>query len=667
MAAELLTDASRALDGNASPYAGAKWTFFLSGTSTPANVYADANLSTSLGSSVTADAGGKFVPIYFDSSVKYRGVLKNADASVTIYDIDPINPGVIAEFGLGTGAGLVGFDQSETYTAGSLGDRLSKEVYVTDPPFNATGNGVTYDTAAVQAAIAHLKDLGGGILKFPPGNYRIASSLVVDFDGLILDGAGQEQTQLWIQHNGAAISFTSAVANLPNAKFSVNRMKIVNKQGYALDLNGFPQDNMLGSTGLKLFECFGSSFTDLLIEGFEKSLDIDDSALLEFYNFTDRNCWTGRYFSGFSNHIAFRGGVVNNSSIDTDRDEVRAIIFDNVDIEAASQTITLGDGAVFKNCRIERLHISRDWFKWFQINGDDNLFIDGTRLFWDGTTLPGDGEDEFFIEVAGERNTIEVPYVYNHERVIKLTTASRNNLISWQAPFNDYANSNSNPLYLFSRRFLIDGGTNNRIEWLGDTSRVTTQGQYVQRSEGALNSYLRYEVLGNLTISGGAGLIVASSDIAGPFSVPAANVNVKKFTLEAASIHRAFAAPSGLTGDGTKKFGFSAWIYIPSGSTGVTRVRLGPGDGTFVNLYQTDGASKWHHVVGFHQTPNGDPVQWMIEAEGDDGDVFYVAFPSLGDGSCISYVDRKSSDTTNNRIDAPSFDSNMIRYDAALV
>lgn len=91
MAAELFSPPSRALDANASPYSGATWTFYATGTTTPQPVFAEADLSPSLGSVVTADAGGKFPNIYLDSSLVYRGVCKNADASVTLHDIDPIN------------------------------------------------------------------------------------------------------------------------------------------------------------------------------------------------------------------------------------------------------------------------------------------------------------------------------------------------------------------------------------------------------------------------------------------------------------------------------------------------------------------------------------------------------------------------------------------------
>lgn len=79
-----------ALDSNGNPLSGAKWKFYLTGTSTPASVYSDASLTTSLGSSVTANGSGRFAAIYYDEGVSTRAVLETSGGTV-IQDIDPIN------------------------------------------------------------------------------------------------------------------------------------------------------------------------------------------------------------------------------------------------------------------------------------------------------------------------------------------------------------------------------------------------------------------------------------------------------------------------------------------------------------------------------------------------------------------------------------------------
>lgn len=82
----------QATDNDGNPVAGAKWELYLTATSTPTNAYSNSILTTSLGSTVTADSSGWFVPIYFDDSVTYRAVLKtSAGAVIGGKDIDPVN------------------------------------------------------------------------------------------------------------------------------------------------------------------------------------------------------------------------------------------------------------------------------------------------------------------------------------------------------------------------------------------------------------------------------------------------------------------------------------------------------------------------------------------------------------------------------------------------
>lgn len=70
---------------------GAYLQFYESESTTPANVYSNADLSTSLGSVVTADVNGQFVPIYLDSATTYRIQLYDQD-DILQWDIDPYLP-----------------------------------------------------------------------------------------------------------------------------------------------------------------------------------------------------------------------------------------------------------------------------------------------------------------------------------------------------------------------------------------------------------------------------------------------------------------------------------------------------------------------------------------------------------------------------------------------
>lgn len=67
--------------------------------------------------------------------------------------------------------------------------------------FGATGDGVTDDTAAIQAALDHMDSVGGGTLYFPEGTYLISSYLTVH-PMTIIRGAGYGSTNITSAHVG---------------------------------------------------------------------------------------------------------------------------------------------------------------------------------------------------------------------------------------------------------------------------------------------------------------------------------------------------------------------------------------------------------------------------------------------------------------------------------
>jgi hypothetical protein len=183
MSAAWFSPPSKALDANASPYGGATWSFYQTGTLTPLNVYADASLSTSLGAVVTADSSGKFANIYFDSTLVYRGVCKDSSGAITLHDIDPVN------------ADVLGFSYDDDYAEGSIPRSLQAYINVKDAPFNAKGDDSTDDTAAIAAAItAALTD--GKAVYLPAGTYKVSSRTTVTFPN---PAVGPEATNYFAQ------------------------------------------------------------------------------------------------------------------------------------------------------------------------------------------------------------------------------------------------------------------------------------------------------------------------------------------------------------------------------------------------------------------------------------------------------------------------------------
>jgi hypothetical protein len=215
--------ANRAFDSNGFPEAGATVKLYQSGTTTPANFYADNALTISLGSTLVANAAGRLVTVaYQDTSTPFR--LKVFDANGDeLDDIDPYYFGLNTVANLPNGATVVNRTALASITNVTNGqsailsesgregtfvfstDDLSAEVaadplqgiYV--PPssdttgasgawvrkfdgavqvnwFGAKGDGATDDRAAIQAAINHVSSAGGGTVLFPAGTHLVGKN-----------------------------------------------------------------------------------------------------------------------------------------------------------------------------------------------------------------------------------------------------------------------------------------------------------------------------------------------------------------------------------------------------------------------------------------------------------------------------------------------------------
>lgn len=218
MAAELLTDASRALDANASPYSGAKWTFYATGTSTPQAVYADAALTTPLSNPVVADAGGKFVPIYFNASLRYRGVLTDSTGATTIADIDPINPSVLSALAEDTGADIVGTSDGSTVQEklDAYGTMMVGEEHVNAKNrFSLAGGNDSGDAAKMITGLASISP--GAVVHLPADNYRWTQKVSVPIKcdirlhgGVVTGDFGLNTTDYLIETNFADSGNTDA-------------------------------------------------------------------------------------------------------------------------------------------------------------------------------------------------------------------------------------------------------------------------------------------------------------------------------------------------------------------------------------------------------------------------------------------------------------------------
>ena len=107
-------------------------------------------------------------------------------------------------------ASLVGYSPYGTGAiATSVQTKLRESISVKD--FGAVGDGVTDDTAAIQAAIDAVYGMGGGRLLFPSGTYKVSASSLTLRDKVQLIGAGSQCTTLDFSAQAAFASTTGFI------------------------------------------------------------------------------------------------------------------------------------------------------------------------------------------------------------------------------------------------------------------------------------------------------------------------------------------------------------------------------------------------------------------------------------------------------------------------
>lgn len=138
--------------------------------------------------------------------------------------------------------------------------KLAQTVSVKD--FGAVGDGVTDDTAAIQAAIDAITTTGG-VVYVPAGIYNISSKISV-YSGITLqgDGAGMDWSLVGITPFAdvpvTELNWTggaSSIVELPDATHDAGVK--------SLRING---NQIAGSVGLKTISCYNCKFDDLSVQ-----------------------------------------------------------------------------------------------------------------------------------------------------------------------------------------------------------------------------------------------------------------------------------------------------------------------------------------------------------------------------------------------------------------
>ena len=153
-----------ALDSNGDPIAGAKLTFYESGTVNLANTYSDDVLTTPNSNPVVADGSGRFGSIFLQA-IDYKVVYSDADDAV-IWTRDPVRGSTEISSGSVIATGGT--------TARTLADRAGDWVNVKDNGADPANSAAANDTA-FQAAVDRITDGNDGFIVVPSGSYTLST------------------------------------------------------------------------------------------------------------------------------------------------------------------------------------------------------------------------------------------------------------------------------------------------------------------------------------------------------------------------------------------------------------------------------------------------------------------------------------------------------------
>jgi hypothetical protein len=315
------------LKGNA--VAGASIAVYIFGTASLATVYSDNGVTVIAPGELLSDAEGEFA--FYAVNGRYNvQVVAAGLASQTTYDVllfDPADAGITSVKNYG-----------------------------------AVGDGVTDDTAAIQAAIDAIEAGGGGTLLLPEGTY-IAAGLQIKHK-VYLQGSGEAATTLKLKNN-ANTYLLADTRYASNVTYSSGPYGI-----YNLTLDGNKANNTAGSCFI--CQSFSSTFRDVTFQNASDygaivtTVTANGSNIL---NTVPDNRFENCFFK-YNEKAGFYGKDANN--ILADEMFVGCVWYNNGDSGYYQTLIDRAAGFTFTDCR---------WYGGYQ--GD----IDAYK--WDRGTVQG--------------------------------------------------------------------------------------------------------------------------------------------------------------------------------------------------------------------------------------------------------------------------------------
>ena len=186
-------------DNNGSPLSGGLLYTYAAGTTTPATTYTSLAGSTANTNPIVLDAAGRVQgAIWLTTGIAYKFILQTStyvqigswDNIPGANDFTSLYAALANTSDVTLGDALIGFKQSNASgaltgaVARTVHQKLQESVSVKD--FGATGDGITDDTVAIQAAFA-----SGVSVYIPKGTYLITNALYLTTTDQVIHGDGR--------------------------------------------------------------------------------------------------------------------------------------------------------------------------------------------------------------------------------------------------------------------------------------------------------------------------------------------------------------------------------------------------------------------------------------------------------------------------------------------
>lgn len=504
----------------------------------------------------------------------------------------------------------------------------------------------TDDTNRLQRAINSFVGNFAGTIIISEKIY-VSNKITCNKTGLVLQGVGNKISKIISSYSGTALEIKplydgNPYTNSGYCKFFMNDISI--------QATG---DAITTGIGLSLQWVYSSSFINLYTSGFAKHVSLKGCHLNTFYNLYQENAdasdsgieihnrGIGLSADGTldvagettSNDNSIIGGWVHNCSWDlTNMTNTKV---ENINIEPASNSIIVGDGCTFKECRFERLdyYVANGnhyaLFPWFII-GNNCTFINN-KYYQSGASQ---NPTNPVFKINGNFNNIEIPHdmPYNGG-TITFGSNSANNTINYKSLFDDYQTTLNNSVYKQELTSIVYNSNKNNIiyEDARNCSKVEVFNETVN-GIGTFTNYCSTNTAFTTDNWDKQGCTVSPVDISLPLGRTSGDTSFTKVALTTSTSNRRLilSTPNCQSIPIAGVYTLSAMVYVPDSTS--TNLNVGA---YLLAKTEVNARGKWIYVRSRKWFDVGDKIQPTFELNGVIGDIFYIGEVSVcvGDNS----------------------------------